>query len=68
MEEGSIGITRENRKTGLGGGYEGGVGRYCLRKLPSASAEVRGRPRRAWKEDGRWEMGNYEDKERGKLA
>ena len=33
-----------------------------FRQLQSASADVRGRPRHVWTEDGRWKMGNYEEK------
>ena len=38
-----------------------GLTKYCFRKLPSASADVRGRPRHVWAEGGRWKMGNYEE-------
>ena len=31
--------------------------------LPSASADVSGHPRHVWAEDGRWEQGEYEEKE-----
>ena len=64
MEDGSWGIMRkteaywpERKKPGRGGGY-------CSRQLPSASAVVSGHPRHVWAEDGRWKMGNYEEKRR----
>ena len=41
-----------------------GWGGYFFRLLPSASADVRGHPRHVWAEDGRWKLGNYEEKQR----
>ena len=41
-----------------------GLAKYCFRQLPSASADVRGHPGHVWTEDGRWEMGNNEEKQR----
>ena len=45
----------------MDGRNQGGVGAILL---PSASADVRGHTRNVWKEDGRWKLGNYEDKQR----
>ena len=39
------------------------MGKYCFRQLPSASVSVRGNPRHAWADDGRWRMGNNEETE-----
>ena len=62
------------------GNYEGGRGKshymeetrdgrakYCILQLPSNSADVCESPRRVWKEDGRWQMGNYAES-KAKLA
>ena len=40
-----------------------GWAKYCIRQVPPSSADVRGHPRHVWGEDGRWKMGNYEEKQ-----
>ena len=48
---------------GLNGRSQGGVGEI----LPlSASVGARGHPMHVWAEDGRWKLGNYEEKQRAK--